>query len=225
MHPLLATAARFSLAVIPVIFFVARPNVAWRYLVGYGFVFEWRWVFGDGFMVNHCRALIRVVVGIAFYQRINRYGCWRMGFLKRVRPVRKLIGAMLAMCALAVLVSAAKGNVTVNGVILIMIAACSWTLMGVIVKASKTKRAFAFAMCGGCCLLSIPLVLFAVMLRRIKSSGEGLNEWDWNTTLRCCFKGLPTTLFGYWVWNKLLSISVRKYNGTVNLTSTNICFD
>ncbi|MFA0677894.1 hypothetical protein AB4567_26585, partial [Vibrio sp. 10N.222.51.A6] len=39
VHPLLATAARFSLAVIPVIFFVARPNVAWRYLVSYGFVF------------------------------------------------------------------------------------------------------------------------------------------------------------------------------------------
>ncbi|MCW1890284.1 hypothetical protein OK016_17420 [Vibrio chagasii] len=36
-HPLLATAARFSLAVIPVIFLSQRPNVAWRYLVGYGF--------------------------------------------------------------------------------------------------------------------------------------------------------------------------------------------
>ena len=30
VHPLLATAARFALAVIPVIFFVARPNVAGR---------------------------------------------------------------------------------------------------------------------------------------------------------------------------------------------------
>ncbi|MFA0677764.1 hypothetical protein AB4567_25925, partial [Vibrio sp. 10N.222.51.A6] len=67
-------------------------------------------------------------------------GVW---VFKESASVRKLMGAMLAMCALAVLVSAATGNVTVNGVILIMIAACSWTLMGVIVKASKTTQAFA----------------------------------------------------------------------------------
>ncbi|BDU46163.1 hypothetical protein TUMSATVNIG3_49610 [Vibrio nigripulchritudo] len=39
VHPLLATAARFTLAVIPAIFFIRRPNVEWCYLAGYGVVF------------------------------------------------------------------------------------------------------------------------------------------------------------------------------------------
>ena len=39
IDPLLLTALRFSLAVIPAIFFVKRPQVKWRYLVAYGMTF------------------------------------------------------------------------------------------------------------------------------------------------------------------------------------------
>lgn len=124
-------------------------------------------------------------------------GVW---LFKESASIRKLLGAMLAMCALAVLVSAATGNVTVNGVILIMIAACSWTLMGVIVKASKTTQAFAFNVWG---MLFAP-VPFAVMLHGDQIIWQGIEQWDWNTTIAVLFQAYPTTLFGYWVWNKLL---------------------
>lgn len=127
-------------------------------------------------------------------------GVW---VFKENASVRKLMGAMLAMCALAVLVSAAEGNVTVNGVILIMIAACSWTLMGVIVKASKTKQAFVFNV-WGMLFAPVPLVLFAVMLHGDQIIWQGMEQWDWNTTIAVLFQAYPTTLFGYWVWNKLL---------------------
>ncbi|TKF98727.1 hypothetical protein FCV76_20245 [Vibrio sp. F13] len=127
-------------------------------------------------------------------------GVW---VFKESASVRKLMGAMLAMCALAVLVSAATGNVTVNGVILIMIAACSWTLMGVIVKASKTTQAFAFNV-WGMLFAPVPLVLFAVMLHGDQIIWQGIEQWDWNTTIAVLFQAYPTTLFGYWVWNKLL---------------------
>ena len=113
------------------------------------------------------------------------------------------MGAVLAMCALAVLVSAATGNVTLNGVILIMIAACSWTLMGVIVKASKTTQAFAFNV-WGMLFAPIPLVLFAVMLHGEQIIWQGIELWDWSTTVAVVFQAYPTTLFGYWVWNKML---------------------
>nr|WP_017069829.1 EamA family transporter [Vibrio crassostreae] len=127
-------------------------------------------------------------------------GVW---VFKESASVRKLLGAMLAMCALAVLVSAATGNVTVNGVILIMIAACSWTLMGVIVKASKTTQAFAFNV-WGMLFAPVPLVLFSVMLHGDQIIWQGIEQWDWNTTIAVLFQAYPTTLFGYWVWNKLL---------------------
>ncbi|MDX1265737.1 MAG: EamA family transporter, partial [Oceanisphaera sp.] len=39
MDPLLIAAARFFCATFPIIFFIRRPNVPWRYLMGYGLVF------------------------------------------------------------------------------------------------------------------------------------------------------------------------------------------
>lgn len=33
---------------------------------------------------------------------------------------------------------------------------------------------------------------------------QGIEQWDWNTTIAVLFQAYPTTLFGYWVWNKLL---------------------
>ncbi|OAJ93352.1 EamA family transporter [Vibrio bivalvicida] len=201
VHPLLATAARFALAVIPAIFFIARPNVAWRYLVGYGIVFGvgvWgmaSWSITAGLSSGMSSVLLstNVLIGMAV-------GIW---VFKEQAPLRKVLGAALAMCALAVLVSATTGNVTLKGVALIMIAACSWTLMGVIVKASKTTQAFAFNV-WGMLFAPLPLVLFAVSLNGEAIIWQAFELWDWNTTIAVVFQAYPTTLFGYWVWNLVL---------------------
>jgi len=201
VHPLLATAARFALAVFPAIFFIPRPKVAWRYLVSYGLVFGvgiWgmaSWSITAGLssgmssMLLSGNVLIGMAVGIVIF--------------KEESPVRKLVGAALALCALVVLVSATTGNVTLNGVILIMIAACSWTLMGVIVKKSQTTQAFAFNV-WGMLFAPIPLVLFAVSLHGEQILWQAVELWDWSTTIAVVFQAYPTTLFGYWVWNMML---------------------
>jgi len=201
VHPLLATAARFTLAVIPAIFFIARPNVAWRYLVGYGIVFgvgvwgmaSWSITAGLSSGISSVLLSTNVLIGMAV-------GIW---VFKEQAPLRKIVGAVLAMCALAVLVSATAGNVTLKGAVLIMIAACSWTLMGVIVKASKTTQAFAFNV-WGMLFAPLPLVLFAVSLHGEEIIWQAIELWDWNTTIAVVFQAYPTTLFGYWVWNLVL---------------------
>lgn len=201
VHPLLATAARFALAVIPAIFFIARPKVAWRYLIAYGLVFgvgvwgmaSWSITAGLSSGISSLLLSSNALIGMAV-------GIW---VFKEPAPLRKLLGAALAMSALAVLVMANRGNVTINGVMLIMIAACSWTLMGVIVKASKTTQAFAFNV-WGMMFAPLPLVLFAVVIHGENIVWQALEQWDWDTTIAVLFQAYPTTLFGYWVWNLLL---------------------
>lgn len=39
MNPLLIAAARFFCATFPIIFFIRKPAVKWRYLIAYGFIF------------------------------------------------------------------------------------------------------------------------------------------------------------------------------------------
>ncbi|MBN3572408.1 EamA family transporter [Vibrio neptunius] len=201
VHPLIATAARFALAVIPAIFFIARPNVAWRYLVSYGLVFGvgiWgmaSWSITAGLSSGMSSVLLssNVVIGMAVGLLV---------FREKSSP-RKLIGALLAMVALLVLVSATNGNITASGLMLIMIAAISWTLMGVIVKASKTKQAFAFNV-WGMLFAPVPLVLFAMALHGEHILWQAYENWDMSTTIAVTFQAYPTTLFGYWVWNRML---------------------
>ncbi len=201
VHPLLATAARFALAVIPAIFFIRRPNVAWRYLFAYGLVFGvgiWgmaSWSITAGLssgmssVLLSSNALISMFVGVYIH--------------KEATSKRKASGAILALIALLVLVSATNGNITAQGLFFILIAATSWTAMGMIVKASKTTQAFAFNV-WGMLFAPLPLVLFAVSLYGPSIVFEAVATWDRNTTLAVVFQAYPTTLFGYWVWNRLL---------------------
>lgn len=201
VHPLLATAARFALAVTPAIFFIARPNVAWRYLISYGLVFgvgiwgmaSWSITAGLSSGISSVLLSTNVIIGMVV-------GVW---VFKEQASRRKIVGALMAMTALCVLVLSTTGNVTLAGMILIMIAACSWTLMGVIVKASKTTQAFAFNV-WGMLFAPIPLVMFAVALHGEQILWSAVENWDWNTTVAVLFQAYPTTLFGYWVWNRTL---------------------
>ncbi|PKF81234.1 hypothetical protein CW749_00900 [Vibrio sp. vnigr-6D03] len=201
VHPLLATAARFTLAVIPAIFFIRKPNVKWRYLASYGVVFGvgvWgmaSWSITAGLssgmssVLLSSNALISMAVGV-FIQ-------------KDIASKRKVIGAVAALVALLVLISATNGNLTAEGVFLITIAAASWTVMGLIVKASKTTQAFAFNV-WGMLFAPIPLVLFAVSIYGPNIVAHAFEVWDMNTTIAVAFQAYPTTLFGYWVWSNLL---------------------
>ena len=201
VHPLLATAARFTLAVIPAIFFIRKPNVAWRYLFAYGLVFGvgiWgmaSWSITAGLssgmssVLLSSNALISMAVGVFIH--------------KEKASMRKVIGAVTALVALLVLISATNGNITLDGLMFIMIAASCWTVMGMIVKASQTTQAFAFNV-WGMLFAPIPLVLFAVSLYGPGIIWHAVNVWDLSTTLAVVFQAYPTTLFGYWVWNRLL---------------------
>lgn len=201
VHPLLATAARFSLAVLPAIFFIHRPNVDWRYLISYGIVFGvgiWgmaSWSITAGLssgmssVLLSSNALISMAVGVFIH--------------KEIASKRKVTGAITALAALLILVSATNGNITIQGLVFIMIAATCWTIMGMIVKASKTTQAFAFNV-WGMLFAPIPLVLFAVSLHGPSIVTHAFDAWDTNTTVAVAFQAYPTTLFGYWVWNRLL---------------------
>jgi O-acetylserine/cysteine efflux transporter len=46
--------------------------------------------------------------------------------------------------------------------------------------------------------------MFAVSIYGPNIVSEAFEVWDMNTTIAVLFQAYPTTLFGYWVWNRLL---------------------
>jgi O-acetylserine/cysteine efflux transporter len=201
VNPLLMTAARFTLAALPIVFFVRKPNVQWRYLVSYGVVFGvgiWgmvSWSITAGMSSGMTSVLLQSNVLISMAVGVF--------IMKEQLTKRKLLGAAIATCALLISILFTNGNVTGFGLVLVAISAASWTLLGVIVKASKTVNPFAFNV-WGMLFTPLPLVVLAIGLHGEDVISQSIMLWNWNTSIAVVFQAYPTTLFGYWIWNKML---------------------
>ncbi|MCK6264228.1 EamA family transporter [Vibrio sp. ZSDE26] len=201
VNPLVSTAARFAIAAIPVVFFIPKPDVPWRYVVSYGLLFGvgvWgmaSWSITAGLSSGMSSVLLQanVLIGMAVGVFI----------LKESLPTRKLIGAIIASVALVISIAFTNGNVTGFGLFLVAISAVSWAAFGLVVKASKTKNAFVFNV-WGMLVAPIPLLLLAVFIHGDQVLAESIQQWTWNTSFAVAFQAYPTTLFGYWVWNNML---------------------
>ncbi|WP_337164285.1 EamA family transporter [Vibrio fluvialis] len=201
MDPLLIAAARFFCATFPIIFFVRKPNVQWRYLVAYGLVFGtgiWGMAScsitfglssGMASVLLQTDVLTTVLVGVLLY--------------KEVISARMAAGIVLSVVGLVVSIIYTNGNVTLAGVVFIMISAICWPLAGVIVRKSGTRSAFAFNI-WGMLFAPLPLVALSVGMNGWDVLSTTYQQWNGNAWISVLFQAYPTTVFGYWVWNKMV---------------------
>lgn len=201
VDPLLMTAARFTFAVVPLIFFIPRPDVAWRYLIGYGVVFGvgvWgmaSWSIQAGLssgmssVLMQISALFSVIAGVWLYK-------------EKLHPI-KLMGVAITLTGWLVSVTHTGGNITLSGLFLISVSAVCWTLTGIIVKASGVKNALTFNL-WGMLFAPVPLVIFSLLLNGSEGLIASIHAWDSHNTVAVLFQAYPTTLFGYWIWNKMI---------------------
>lgn len=201
VDPMLITAVRFTLATIPLIFFVKKPDVPWRYLISYGVLFGvgvWglaSWSITAGLSAGMTSVLMQtnVIFGLLF-----GYLMFQEQFTQT-----KLIGALLAASGLALSLMATDGTVTLKGVALILVSALSWSLVSAIVKKSGTTQAFAFSI-WGMVFAPVPLLIFALSLHGTAMIEHAFHNWHGYTTFSVLFQAYPTTVFGYWIWNRML---------------------
>lgn len=199
-NPILLTALRFSFALFPAIFFVRRPSVQLRYLLAYGLTFGvgiWGmmvWSINLGVSAGMAGLLMDMSVVSSLV-----LGYW---LLKEKITRNKTLGAALAVIGLLVCLMLEDGSVPLAGIPLTLIAAFSWSLMAVIVKKSGTQQAFAFSV-WGMLFAPMPLALLAYSFHGSQPFVDlpaQLNKEVWFSIL---FQAYPTTLLGYWVWNRL----------------------
>ncbi len=200
INPILLTAMRFSFALFPAIFFVRRPDVAMRYLFAYGVTFGagiWGmmvWSINLGVSAGMAGLLMDMSILPSLL-----LGYWV--FREKITFNKKL-GAVLAVAGLLASISLEDGAVPLRGLPLTLIAAFSWSLMSVIVKKSNTTQVFAFSV-WGMLFAPIPLLLLAYAFHGAQpfiQLPSQLNSEVWFSVL---FQAYPTTLLGYWIWNRL----------------------
>ena len=198
--PILLTALRFTFAVFPAIFFVRKPPESLRYLIAYGLVFGlgvWGmmvWSINLGLSAGMAGLLMNMSIVSSLV-----LGAW---VFKETITHTKICGALLSITGLFVSLALTDGSVPLVTLPLTLTAALSWSLMSLIVKRSKTEHVFAFSV-WGMLFAPVALLTFALIFKGTQpflDLPSQLNSQVWFSIL---FQAYPTTLLGYWVWNRL----------------------
>lgn len=201
IDPLLLTAFRFTLAAFPALLFVKKPNVPWRYLIAYGWIFAigvWgmaTWSIDAGLSAGMASVLLQMNVAIGLF----------LGYfiLKESLPFNKILGAAIALGGLLLSLTVTDGSVTQQGLFLILLAALAWSTASIIIKKSNTKQVFAFSLWAMACA---PAPLFLIVY--LQSGSDAFiqlpNQLNGHVIFSVLFQAYPVTLVGYWIWNRLL---------------------
>lgn len=201
IDPLVLTALRFSFAVFPLIFFIKKPDVKWRYLISYGLTFGIG-VWGlttlaiDAGTSSGMASLLldmSVVSGLL----IGYF------FLNEKLSFNKLFGASLALVGLILIMQEQGGNITIKGLILVLAASLFWSINGLIVKRANTKSVFAFNL-WAMLFAPLPLLILAGFTHGTEVITNLPQTLNASALFSALFQAYPTTLLGYWLWNKMI---------------------
>jgi O-acetylserine/cysteine efflux transporter len=207
LPPFTLAALRFFFAAVPLVFFISRPRMPWRHVVGYGFaigVVQFGLLFlgirlgmpaGVSSLVIQVQVFFTIALGIAFLGER-----WRL---------EDLIGAAIATAGLVLLGAykfMAGVSATLIGFALVIAAALAWGVGNIVAKhAAKEHDADMFALVVWSSLVPpLPLALLAYFFE------GGLGAWNAVTSASFISWGCVlllawgATLFGFASWAKLL---------------------
>lgn len=203
IDPFVLTGIRFALAALPLVFFIKRPAVKFKYVAAYGFIFGlgmWG-VINYGIQVGVSPGIASLIIQLSVFFTMG----WGFVLFKEKIRGAQMLGAVLALIGLAGIISTQEGNHAVLGVMLIVLSAVAWSVGNVIIKKSGVKEIFSF-MVWASLIPPIPLFLTAWSMHG-SAAFEGLQaSLDLTAVLSILFQVYLATHFAYWGWNSLLKL-------------------
>lgn len=201
VDPFILAGIRFSLCALPAIFFIRKPDVAWRYIIGYGLVFGiglWG-IVNLGINAGLSAGIASLVLQFSAFFTIL-LGGW---VFKEALTRFQVLGMLIALAGLLCIIMISDGSVSLPGVLLVLVGAASWSVANIINKKASTKDVFGFLVWSSA---FAPIPLFALDYAVNGSAGYTtfVNQVDTTAVLSILFQVYPNTLFAYWIWNSLL---------------------
>jgi O-acetylserine/cysteine efflux transporter len=204
--PLLFAALRFALAALPWIFFIRRPAVPWRYLAAFGVLLG---VGQFGLLFIAMRAdispgLASLVIQVQVFFTVG-LSLW---LFREPVHARNLAGLALALAGLGVIGAHVDATTTVLGLVLVVGAAMSWSGANLVVKAASRAHG-GFSVLGfmtWSCLFAVPpLAALALAFEGVAPVTAALRDASLGGWAAVLWQSLGNTLFGYGIWNWLLT--------------------
>lgn len=201
LDPNLLAALRFTLCALPAVFFVPRPQVAWRYWVVYGLLFgvvQWGAVYA-GIYFGLSAGLASLVLQMAVFFTM----AGGVFFFNERVTAPMLLGTLVAFAGVALVFIYADGHATMLGLGLVILGAMAWAAANMVVKRAQPGNMFDF-MVWSSLVAPLPLLLLSYGFAGPQRIAQSLVHIDTTAIISILFQVYPTTLFGYAVWNNLL---------------------
>ena len=202
LPPLLLGVLRFSLALLPALFFIPRPAVAWRKLAAYG-VLIGAGQFGLLYLALNGQiapGLASLVVQVQVFFTI---GLAMVADGERVRPYQWLALGMAA-AGIALIAVNTGGDTTILGLVMVLLAALSWACGNQVARTMGRVQMLGVVVWSSAFALP-PLLALSLWFEGPARMAQGLAAADMAVWAAVVWQALANTLFGYAAWGWLLA--------------------
>lgn len=200
--PLLLTALRYLFAAIPAVFFVRRPAVDWRLLVGYGLAIG---VGQFGLLFVAIKLGMPAGLSSLVIQLQVFFTILLAGVFFGERPTRwQLVGAATAFGGVAVIAVERFAATAALPLGLTVLAAVSWGLGNTLGKKAGRIDMLGFV-CWSALAAPIPLLAASLLIEGPGALPSAVAHLTWRGIGSIAFMSYVATLFGFGVWGWLLS--------------------
>ena len=202
LPPLLFAALRFSLALIPAMFFLPRPAVKWHNLALYGVLigvgqFGFLYIAMNGHISPGIASLVvqtQVFFTIGLSMKLNG---------ERVRAFQ-CFALLLATAGVANILLHTDGTTTPLGLALVLIASFSWAGGNMAAKQGNPESMLAYVVWSSAFAIP-PLFALAFSLEGWDAAVAGVQRATLTTWGAVAWQSWGNTLFGYVAWGWLLA--------------------
>ena len=202
LPPLLFATLRFALAVVPAIFFLPRPPVAWGNLAAYGLLigvgqFGILYVAMNGHISPGLASLVIQLqvfftIGLAMYFSGERL------------QLTQWLALLLASGGIAIIILHTDGSTTLLGLALTLVAAMSWAGGNLVARQAGRINMVAYVVWSS--LFAVPvLAALSLFTEGWQAISAGLLAADAQTWLAVGWQAWGNSLFGYAAWAWLLA--------------------
>ncbi|WP_443067182.1 EamA family transporter [Streptomyces sp. NBC_01423] len=200
--PLLFSALRFLVAALPAVFFVGRPKVAWKWIVGVGLAlgvakFGLLFIGMDRGMGAGLSSLVLQVQAV--------FTALLAALALGERPGRtKLLGMAVALAGIGVAAVDEGASGPVLAFVLVIAAAACWGVSNVLTRKAAPPDALNF-MVWVSTVPVLPLLGLSLLFEGWDRDREALAGLDWSGAGTIGYVAWIATVFGFGAWGFLLS--------------------
>ena len=201
--PLLFVAMRFVLVVVPWIFFIRKPDVSWRAILGVGLFMS-----AGQFGLLYLAMALGMPAGLAslvLQAQVLLTVLLAAGILGERPSARQFTGVVLGVAGLAVVAVGRSMVAPVLPLIIVLAAALSWAAGDIIARRAKASSGLGLVVWSGA-VVPLPLIGLSLWIDGPAAVGGTLAGMQLVTILSAIYTAVFGSLVGYGIWNWLLGL-------------------